>query len=648
MPKWISALLAIILVLGAIASLGQGLARYRVEQANKTVSLAAEYASAGELARYAGLTDPEIFRDLHEHGITAVFFKEQTLGDLAGQKLETRSGYSLLADPGWEETIRTRRLPVNPDFTYLVIWDESTYHQVREQLAIKVPGFTDLGPVDPSRFVVGVPLSPNALSAVGLGFPREAMNEAERLGLGLMIQVRSWPRATPARVQQTLESFSPYQGSLAAVFFNDARLPGYPEALPELSAGIRALQAPVGLVEFFPQEGLTQLARILDKDATRLHAVSPGEMKVMSPGEVTERMELAVTERNIRVLLIRFFTDRPGDPVATNLSFIDGLAARLRADGFILGAPEPFGDLPVSRITLLLAGLAVIAGGIWLLRLASLPRLGLALGLLAVLGWAGVLASGWQLLPARQAMAFAAVVIFPTLSICLLFPRRPLPRTAALIRLLPMTALSLLGALLMVGLISDVGFMLKLNEFRGVKPAHAVPLVLVALYFWLLREEPRLWSRRLRDFWQARVLVKYVVVAVILAVVGLVYITRTGNEAASVSGVELALRHFLDNWLGVRPRTKEFLIGHPFMLLAMYTGYRDRYLPLLLVGSIGQVSLVNTFAHVHTPLAVSALRLVHGLWLGMILGLVLILVWELLARLLRAWFPPLKDAASGT
>lgn len=635
-------LVAVLLVLGTVAAFWQGLARYRVEEANRTVSLAAEYPATKELAGYANLTDAELFRELQEHGITAVFFKEQILGDLAGEKLEIRSGYSLRADPWWEEVIRARPLAIKDEHTYLVIWDEPTYHQVREQLALKVPGFTDLGPVTASRFLLGVPLSPNSLGAIGLGFPQEAMEAADRLGLDLMVQVRSWPRATPEQVERVLDTLSPYQGSLKAVFFNDNRLPGYPAALPELSAGVRALEAPVGLVEFFPQEGLTPLARILHKDAVRLHAVSPGEMKVLAPGEVIERMELAVTERDIRVLLVRFFTDQP-DPLAVNLSFLDGLTARLRADGFIPGSPQPFADLPVSRVTLLLAGLAVVAGGVWLLHLAGLPRLGLALGLLAGLGWAGVLATGWQMLLARQAMALAAVAIFPTLSICQLFPPRPLPWTRAVIRLLPMTALSLLGALLMVGLLSDVGFMLKLSEFRGVKPAHAIPLVLVALYFWLLREDPRLWSKRLQDFWQGQVLVKYVAVAAILAVVGLVYITRTGNESASVSGLELAMRNFLDNFLGVRPRTKEFLIGHPFMLLALHTGYRHRYLPLLLIGSIGQVSLVNTFAHVHTPLAVSVIRTVHGLWLGILLGLVLILVWELLARALKTWFPPQEE-----
>ena len=99
---------------------------------------------------------------------------------------------------------------------------------------------------------------------------------------------------------------------------------------------------------------------------------------------------------------------------------------------------------------------------------------------------------------------------------------------------------------------------------------------------------------------------------------------RTGNESAAVSAWELALRARLDDLLAVRPRTKEFLIGHPLMLLLLFLGYRDKYLPILAIGIIGQVSLVNTFAHIHTPLVISLVRTFNGLWLGIILGLLLI------------------------
>ena len=120
----------------------------------------------------------------------------------------------------------------------------------------------------------------------------------------------------------------------------------------------------------------------------------------------------------------------------------------------------------------------------------------------------------------------------------------------------------------------------------------------------------------------------------ILAVAGLVYISRTGNESAFVSGFELQLRTALDQLLGVRPRTKEFLIGHPLMLVALYYGFRYRYgVGILALGMIGQVSLVNTFAHIHTPIIISLIRTGYGLLFGLIVGVGLI--WAI--RLMLAY-----------
>ncbi|MDH7570265.1 MAG: DUF5693 family protein, partial [Armatimonadota bacterium] len=86
--------------------------------------------------------------------------------------------------------------------------------------------------------------------------------------------------------------------------------------------------------------------------------------------------------------------------------------------------------------------------------------------------------------------------------------------------------------------------------------------------------------------------------------------------------------------LWVRPRTKEFLVGHPAMVVALWaalSGRRTLWGAMLLLGTLGQVSLLNTFCHIHTPLLLSAARASIGLALGALLGLVA--VW-LLNRIL--------------
>lgn len=83
------------------------------------------------------------------------------------------------------------------------------------------------------------------------------------------------------------------------------------------------------------------------------------------------------------------------------------------------------------------------------------------------------------------------------------------------------------------------------------------------------------------------------------------------------------------------------MIGHPLLLVGFYLKARGRGFrlptgrgpaaqalhfifhdprPFLLAGFIGQLSLINTFCHAHTPLSVSLLRVYHGLWIGALLG----------------------------
>jgi len=59
----------------------------------------------------------------------------------------------------------------------------------------------------------------------------------------------------------------------------------------------------------------------------------------------------------------------------------------------------------------------------------------------------------------------------------------------------------------------------------------------------------------------------------------------------------------------------------------------ERWRPFLLFfGLIGQVSILNTFAHAHTPLLLSLLRTGNGLLLGFVFGMGIYLIAFLIKR----------------
>ena len=129
------------------------------------------------------------------------------------------------------------------------------------------------------------------------------------------------------------------------------------------------------------------------------------------------------------------------------------------------------------------------------------------------------------------------------------------------------------------------------------------------------------------------------VLAGAVGLVGYYYIARTGHETAvTVSTVEVVFRNSLENLLLARPRTKEFLVGFPCIMLAVYCAVRR--LPFWtalfgLAGTIGLTSVCNTFMHIHTPLYLGFARTACSLALGILLGALFTACFELLYRLWR-------------
>jgi hypothetical protein len=141
----------------------------------------------------------------------------------------------------------------------------------------------------------------------------------------------------------------------------------------------------------------------------------------------------------------------------------------------------------------------------------------------------------------------------------------------------------------------------------------------------------------LQRFLDQPVLVRFAALGFVGLIFMAVWMARTGNEpGVGVSDLELKFRALLEQALVARPRTKEFVVGHPAFLLAGFLavkGHPAWAVPLILLGMVGQTSMLNTFCHIHTPLALSVLRTFNGLWLGVLIGAGLC---GLASRLVRA------------
>ena len=166
-----------------------------------------------------------------------------------------------------------------------------------------------------------------------------------------------------------------------------------------------------------------------------------------------------------------------------------------------------------------------------------------------------------------------------------------------------------IGGCVIAWFLSDGIYLQKISAVPGIKTALLIPLFLSPFLVYRFDE--------LRMLWRRRIMVGHLWIAGGLITLLLVVLMRSGNYSFGFIGPEESMRRFLEDLLAVRPRTKEFLFGHPLLVL----GFFLRNPLLIVLGMLGQVSIINTFMHAHTPFMVSLIRTVHGWWIGTAIGM---------------------------
>lgn len=379
-------------------------------------------------------------------------------------------------------------------------------------------------------------------------------------------------------------------------------------------------------------------------------------------GEIENALYRAIVERNIRIIYFKPIKQTDDyhvyvtDPDVYRDLF-EGLNHRLAAHSITPGRASVMKNYQVPSLAMLVLGLGAGFGGVLLLD-TFLPMRRKWTLLLAAAA-AVCVAGAWLVLPNsfRLLASFASATVFACLAAAFFLMAAKqtgnrLDAGADLGKILPRAvgilagavAISLAGAVMTAAPLSSSDFMLELGIFRGVKAAQLLPLAFFCLLFlsyYGLFEKDRV-SNRLqpRDILTVLKWNLPVWALVLLAAVGLVgyyYLARTGHETGvAVSDLEIIFRNDLENLLLARPRTKEFLVAFPCIMLAVYCAVRR--LPFWtalfgLAGTIGLTSVCNTFMHIRTPLYLGFIRTAYSLILGIVLGAVYIAVFELLLRL---------------
>lgn len=624
--KQIKVIAIALIAIGLAVSLVLDFYRIQAEKQYNTVEILVDYDQLKVLADVHQIPLQTVAEKFKEAGATGVVVREKSLSELA-----TRGDILVLkgSELSLQQSINKEFLPgITPamENTYLIIPNKELSEEINEHLKMKKHKLTN--EQYDGLNIISLVLTPQEYEKLGVCFPHEDLQKLKDGGLTIIPRIRTLSKTSEDSLDALAQSVEKIQG-ISMITFNDEVIPGN---VAYLARKLEGLKVPVGMFEFYPQQGLTSLAQLMGKNAVRIHCLSEGELKKYNESSAIDRFNLAVSERNIRALYIRVFgMEEPESALERGLNFVSRVKENIQREGFNIGIARELPSIPYSRFLILAVGLGVLGGGLLFLNRVLTTKWTALLGVAGLLGWAGLLYV--EPLLARKFFALLAVIIFPVVAVTTMVEEKKRTLVETVIAFLKMAGISIMGALIMTGLLADKSFMLKLDQFSGVKVAHLVPLLIIPLYF-SFKNSGKNKIEKIRKVLTAPFLVWYALAGLTLLVVLVIYILRTGNEAGIlVSSWESRFRELLDTILLVRPRTKEFLIGHPAMLILLYYGYTHKKLPLLILGIIGQISLVNTYAHIHTPLGISLLRSFHGLWLGILLGILLIVV----ARVTANW-----------
>ena len=618
----------IIIILTLVISLFGVINRITVEETNNDVELSFDYNSLIEMQKeYDNQTIS--LSELKSYGINSIAVSTVdieylikynqvvllTRNDIKKQELLTNNN-----DSFWNQ------FPHIDNSAFLVFEDDNNYYnnlkQLKDSLNLE---FAEIN----NRYIVFFPYWKEDYNSLKVGFPQDTIAKIKDNELNVVYRFEN---------QDDNDLNFDLLSNLvkdSTIVFSGQEILGYPDDLNRTSEIINNNNNRFGYIEAIigVQDGEDKLAKDLDYNIVRVHSITQDEMNIYSQSKIVDRYIRAVRERNIR-----FFYMRPiikedlefSEVKSLNKEYISTFNNNLENAGYNISRAKPYEQFSNSSIYLMLTAIGILAAGILLFYELFKIKDGMIGYILAVVGIIAIFIIYllFEISIFRAGLALLSSIVFPSLAIITQMLKKTKQKN--IFNYLKAAVISLIGAGFVVSAMADISYLTKINQFRGVKLAFIMPLLIITLYYFLeyiVREKDTTVKGKIFEILDINLKVKHLIILAFVGLAGIYYILRTGNfPILDIPAIEDSFRNMLEKVLFVRPRFKEFLIGHPAFILGLYF-FNDikkslglYFLSLLAV--IGQLNILNTFAHIHTPLLISALRTFHGLWLGLFIGLI--------------------------
>lgn len=640
-----------IVVLGLVACAAVLIGRHRLESRYRSVEIVLDGDDWVSLIRREGRAVSDVLASLRRRGAVSVAISDNTIKRLAEEGAISYAGGGQLTSAG---RLAALREPFVGLAAQGALRASAVYASGSpDAMAFVSSRLTALLGAERVRTLNGaieiLGTVPD-LEELGLGFRPTDAAPFKAAGLEVVLRPRNFRGLTPESLRVMVEGHAAAADSPTLIFAL-TEVQGHEGLLEEAAAAYQQIGARYGRIEVFTarrkQKGEDRLTALMRPSVIRVFSITPEELLVLRPGEVVDKFVRAAVERNIRLLYVRPILVTPaGSPaLEINLGVVETVASKLRALGFAPGRARPLPPLevppPLIWVAALGAAALVLLVADDLLRVIGIPvprgAYGVVLGatvLLTVLAGFTRFDALW-----RQVLALGVAVAGAAGATVWALPRSSRSGSGAAaegyLTLLRAVAMAAATGAFVATLLSQWEFMMAFSTFLGVKAAHVAPVVLVALMLALERRREGDWRATVQEVndWVAQPLRLGAALAVLAAgLAGVMLLARTGNIDLPLAGAERSLRAVLESLLVARPRTKEFLIGYPALVLAGVAaalGWKRAALMFALGGAVGTAGAINSFSHLHTPLVYTVWRTGNALLLGAVLAVpaVAVLLW---------------------
>ena len=664
--------LVLVIIVGLIAAIMISLARHGVEENNRQIDLATNYEDLLELADREGLPADKVLAQAKEAGITSLAVYDTTFKKLnangkataiAGSEILANYHSGALSDPLWRQLVADGKILGNE--VYIVGHDARTWQELKEDVPRRLGrDRVELLQVG-NEEVMAVKAHFESFVKMDIGMPTDEMEAVNQAGFHVIARPSNFNKCTDEDVKAVFKRLDGID--IAEVVFSGSQVLGANKSLQTTIDEMKARNLTMGLIEgvtqlqFYKQDGMEEIAKGIGYDKiARLYSIPKDEQPKLKIATAVERWANTDEERNIRVDLLRIY-DKPSPNMSlleTNMQYFKDTHDILVAHGYTVGPAGTFASFYPSKFlrALVMAGVAAAAVLYLSLVIPALNTSGkkqwLLFAFFALCAAVPVLmGTGAKI---RVLAALASANLFPALAVIFQLDRiRNLRDKISLgfgkmlltgmLALFVTGALSYIGAAYLSASLADTEYLLEFQIFRGIKLTFVLPLILVGIAF-LQRfdifdgrmDDTDGVMNQLKKIMDMPVKIKTLFLMFAVLVAGVVFVARSGHTSGMpVSATELKFRAFLEQAFYARPRTKELLIGHPAFMLAVMAFWRKWptmvFFGLVLIATIGQGSMVETFAHMRTPVYMSFMRGIGGIVLGAgigAVGMMLVQLWQ--------------------